>query len=83
VSYHLSTLGQITATELSIAYVMSGLVGVLIYRFIAGGPANPFGEHIERQMFYTVLMFGPIGLFMAIVSAIYVHLMEWRVRVLA
>lgn len=47
-----------------------GLLGVLIYRFLAEGPANPFGEaRIERDMFWIILSFGLAGFAMSLISA--------------
>jgi hypothetical protein len=64
-------------------WLICGLCGVAIYRFIAGGPCNPFGEWIERRMFWTVFLFGPLSLVIAIITVIIVNADDVMVHVRA
>ena len=59
-------------TTYIIPYIICGLLGVLVYKYMTHGPANPFGdERIEQVMFWGFIILGPFGLIIAIVDAIW------------
>ncbi len=45
-----------------------GLLGTLVHRYLSHGPANPLGESIERETFWIILIFGLLGLVVALIS---------------
>ena len=56
-------------TTYLVAWFICGLMGVLIYKFLAEGPANPFSrEKYEREMFWFITLTGPFGCIASCVS---------------
>lgn len=52
-------------------WFICGLLGTAVYKFLAGGPANPFGkEKIEQEMFWLITIMGPLGFVVACVSVL-------------
>jgi hypothetical protein len=43
-------------------WFLAGLTGVVIFRFIAEGPANPFGNEEEQKAFWFIFIAGPFSL---------------------
>jgi hypothetical protein len=53
-----------------ILHLPIGLLGALIHRYIAEGPANPFGgAQVERETFWLIFLTGLVGLAMSLISA--------------
>ncbi len=50
-------------------WFLAGLIGVVIFRFIAEGPTNPFGNEEEQKAFWLIFISGPFGLLFAFVAA--------------
>ncbi len=56
-------------------WIIFGLLGVFIYKFVTHGPADPSGdEEGERFMFWFFVSLGLVGFFIALVDALlYLH----------
>ena len=56
-------------------WIIFGLLGVVIYKYVTNGPANPVGdENIEQIMFWFFVSLGLVGFFIALVDALwYLH----------
>ncbi len=56
-------------TTYLVAWLICGLLGALIYKFLAEGPANPFAEDkYEQEMFWVITLTGPLGCIASCVS---------------
>lgn len=52
-------------------WIICGLLSVVIYKYLTEGPANPFGEDVEREMFWYFTLLGLVGLLIAIKETIW------------